>query len=200
MNSFVRPSSKSQSTQSTASNTILEISSSSPSSAAATPSSGWTSLGCDDDSAGARTLTNPQYGNNNVTAVELCQSQCKATGVIRAGVEYAGERCYDNAFQNYRVPVTDGCNYSSSSSATSSSSTVSSSSSFRMFTVSKSQCPSSSTSNTVKPTSSSIKTIYSMVKSPSIIKATSSSVKTTSNTSKSTSTTSWRISNAPRGV
>jgi hypothetical protein len=98
--------------QSTASSTILAVSSSSPSSAAATPTSGWTRLGCDNDSVGARTLTNPQYGNKNVMTVELCQSQCKATGFIQSGVEYAGEHYYDNTFQNYRVPMTDSCNYS----------------------------------------------------------------------------------------
>jgi Tfp pilus assembly protein PilV len=58
----------------------------------------------------------PQYGNNVMT-VKLCQSQCKAADFIRAGVEYAGERYYDNSFQNYGVPVTNGCNYSSRISA-----------------------------------------------------------------------------------
>ncbi|KAE9371531.1 copper radical oxidase [Stipitochalara longipes BDJ] len=112
MYSFIVPSSNSQSTQSTTSISSSAISSSFSSSAtaaAATLTSGWTSLGCYNDSVNARTLINPQYGNNNVMTVEMCQSTCMSAGFILSGVEYGGECYCDNSFQNYGALATDGC-------------------------------------------------------------------------------------------
>lgn len=69
------------------------IAASSSSSAAAVPTSGWTSLGCYNDSVGVRTLSHAIYGNSDIMTNELCQSSCKSAGYILSGNEYSGECC-----------------------------------------------------------------------------------------------------------
>lgn len=68
---------------------------------------GWSSLGCYNDTIGDRTLNHQITGLTGVT-VELCQSACKSAGYTLAGLEYASECYCDNSFQNYGAPASDG--------------------------------------------------------------------------------------------
>ncbi|EMC92658.1 hypothetical protein BAUCODRAFT_114446 [Baudoinia panamericana UAMH 10762] len=75
------------------------------------PPAGWASLGCFNDSVGARTLSNAQYLDS--MTIEECTSACAKAGYTFAGTEYGGECYCDNAIQNYAAlnyggPAVDG--------------------------------------------------------------------------------------------
>jgi len=93
MYAYVVNSASNSTTSSSVTTSISGTSASASSSVVATPTSGWTSMGCYNDSVGIRTLSTAIYGNGNIMTIELCQSQCKAAGWVLAGVEYGGECC-----------------------------------------------------------------------------------------------------------
>lgn len=67
-------------------------------------------MGCYNDTVGARTLSQAQYGLGDLT-VENCAAACFKAGYRYSGSEYANECYCDNYFQNFGAPVTDGrCN------------------------------------------------------------------------------------------
>lgn len=85
------------------------IPSTKPASLAPPPPGGYKALGCYNDSAGTRTLSNTQYLNTpNGMTIEVCTAACATAGYIFAGVEY-GDECYcDSSLRNYAAPATDG--------------------------------------------------------------------------------------------
>lgn len=79
-------------------------------SATASPSNGWNFLGCYTDSVSARTLGNTiaVSGGTGATTIEACQAACHALGYSLAGVEYSHECYCDNALRNGGGPAPDG--------------------------------------------------------------------------------------------
>ena len=74
------------------------------------PFEGWLTLGCYNDSVGARVLQNEgivQGGPSNMT-VENCETACLAEGYSLAGVEYSAECYCDNKLYNGGATATDG--------------------------------------------------------------------------------------------
>ena len=89
--------------------TSSSASSTASSTATGTVPSGWTSLGCYNDTVGDRTLETEIYSIPGASmTVELCLAACLAGGYTLAGLEYAGECYCDNSLHNGGGPAVDG--------------------------------------------------------------------------------------------
>jgi len=93
----------------TLSSTSTKASSTTSSASSSSTSTGWASLGCYNDSVGARTLSTEIYSIPGASmTVELCQAACQAASFTLAGLEYAGECYCDTKLENYGGPASDG--------------------------------------------------------------------------------------------